>query len=177
LFGAGRQRSDPPRTVRADGVPFGRPWRTASPDVVARVNRLRNERRQPRWPRALGVGLMAVALFAAWRSIDSAVSHVQAVASADPHAGQVELRAGFPAHEVKGTPSRFEWQASADAVVVVLCDASYREILRIEARGGSLLSEGALARELTAGGTFHWFVECAQGGRLSRSPFQTFQIR
>lgn len=86
----------------------------------------------------------------------------------------------MPAGDVTAPPDHFQWSGEAAAGVdaLVLCDASYAEIARVDGIDGSRCpATGQIAALLAGGGTFHWYVEAAAAPGTARSGFETFTIR
>lgn len=169
-----------PRLVGPDGRELRRPWRMTTPQVAVRVRQLRAARRQPIWPRLLGVLLLGVAGVAALHPVDPVPRHVAASASARTGPGLAQLQLVAPAGDLSAPPDRFVWRGDGAAAVrtLVLCDASYAEIARVDGIAGadwSLTPE--VAALLADGGTFHWFVEAGAAASLARSRLESFTIR
>lgn len=185
LFGAHRYLEEDPgsgRTHRADGRPLVRPWRVTRPDIAARVRRERYARRQPAWPRLLGVAcVLAAGLFAAVpsESIHPVPRHVAAPSSARTGAVPSSLVPLSPAGRVARAPERFEWRAlPGTTTAVVVLDASYSPLAEVRGVAAeTLVISEALRGQLEAAGTFHWYVEARLGERLVRSPLETCEIR
>lgn len=90
------------------------------------------------------------------------------------------LVAESPAGPTEGVPTVFQW-APADVPPpfrLVVLDAGYDEVARIEDIGGTALRPPeALARVLATGGDFHWYVEATITPRPVRSVLQSVEIR
>ena len=100
--------------------------------------------------------------------------------SAPATAVLLRLHAVSPAGVTEAPPARFEWllEGRAQDVALVLCDASYREIARVDGIVGTVYRPtGAVATALAAGGTFHWFVEAGASAARVRSALETVEIR
>jgi hypothetical protein len=172
-----RQSESAARTVARDGRPLQRPWRCRSAVAEQQVRRIRSERRQPVWPRALGWSLLGVAALAVIET-DHPLSRARGASSARPIESLVCLVAESPAGPCEGVPPAFRWggEASPPFQVVVL-DAGYRELARLDATGPrGCAPPAAVAAVLAAGGTFHWFVEGERAGQRTRSPLESFEI-
>ena len=76
-------------------------------------------------------------------------------------------------------PRAFRWRGEGTPPFqVVVLDAGYGELARIDAIGpSSCAPTPAVESALAGGGTFHWFVEGERSGRRTRSPLQTLEIR
>lgn len=177
-----RAGASAPRLHGPDGRELVRPWRLTAAEIERRVRQLRAARPQPKWPRLLGVLLLALAGVAALHPVGSIPTHVAASASARPVPRLLSLRGESPDGDVDAAPTWFRWRSEGlDAALprtVVLCDASYTEIARAAGvAGDGWQASGRIGELLAGGGTFHWFVEATASGRLVRSPLQTFAIR
>ena len=92
----------------------------------------------------------------------------------------MRLSTRSPSGVLGAPPGHFAWDSDGPAapVALIVCDASYVEVARIEGLdGGSFTPTIALAARLSELGTFHWFVEGRGGGRTVRSPFASCEIR
>jgi hypothetical protein len=167
------------RTVGPDGRKLLRPWRVRSDAAEQEAKRRRAARAQPRWPRPLGFLLIVVAVLAVNESDWPIPTHVQA-SSAERPAGLSPLIAESPIGPVEGVPVVFLW-APADVPPpfrLVVLDASYDEIARIEDIGGTTLRPPVeLAQRLASGGDFHWYVEATITPEPVRSLLKTVEIR
>jgi len=176
----GRGGASAPRVFGPDGRELLRPWRVTAPEVEQRVQQLRAQRRQPVWPRLLGALLLSVAGVAALHPVGSIPTHVAASSSARPGGGLLALRLESPAGELTAAPAAFRWRGEGAHAVdsLVLCDASYAEIARVDGIDrASWQVAGPVADLLAPGGTFHWFVESTAAGVTRRSTLETFAIR
>lgn len=85
-----------------------------------------------------------------------------------------------PAGDVTAPVEHFVWrgEAATGTHSLVLCDASYAEIARVDGIGGDRCPVTPRLAELFAGaGTFHWYVEATAAHTTARSTFETFTIR
>lgn len=163
-----------------DGRPLTRPWRAVDADVMDRVRVQRRARPQPRWPRLLGGLCLASAFVAAFDALHPIPRHVAGSASTETGGAPLPLSAVAPSGAIGAEGWRFEWRGAKpeDPATIVVCDASYAEMLRVtDLRGSSFAADATLRQRLTELGTFHWFVETSVGERVHRSRFTTCEIR
>jgi hypothetical protein len=175
-----RSGASAPRAFGPDGRALRRPWRLVAPAVAAQVTRQRAQRRQPRWPRLLGVLLLGVAVGAAVHPVGAVPTHVAASVSTGPGARLLQLAAVAPAGALPSPPTVFRWRDAGghSPTALVLCDADYVPLARFDGIDGDALAvSGRLADLLGARGTFHWYVETAVGAATVRSGFESFTIR
>jgi len=167
------------RTVGRDGRPLVRPWRLVAPEIAERVRVHRRARPQPRWPRLLGGVFVLTAMVAAFDPVHSIPRHVAGSASTETGGPPLHLSAIAPDGQVAGDAWHFAWRGAraGDRLTLVVCDASYEEVLRVGVQGESFAPEAPLRDRLAALGTFHWFVETTVGDRTFRSPFATCERR
>lgn len=185
LFGAHRYLepdAGPGRLVGPDGRDLRRPWRVVSAEAKAMATRVRAMRPRPAWPRLLGFSLITIAVVAAMRPVGSVhpiARHVGRVSSAPPASGPLPVEALSPDGPIAAVPDRFSWSAAADrgSCAVVVCDASYAEMLRVDGiASGEWRPDAALRKRLAEAGTFHWFVEQKRGERVVRTPFASCEM-
>ncbi|MBL8748984.1 MAG: hypothetical protein JNK78_07480 [Planctomycetes bacterium] len=185
LFGAHRYLepdAGPGRLVGPDGRNLRRPWRVVSAEAKATAMRVRAMRPRPLWPRLFGISMIAIAVAAAlhpFGSVHPIARHVGGVSSAPPASWPLPAGPLSPDGCITAVPDRFSWSAPADRVpfAVVVCDASYAELLRVDGIAAAEWHPDAAVRErLAEAGTFHWFVEQRRGERVARTPFASCEV-
>lgn len=166
-----------PRRFGADGRELRRPWRMTAEGVRLQVRHLRAARRQPLGPRVLGMLLLGVAGVAALHPVGPMAWHVAGSASARTVPGLLPLSQPAPVGAVTAPPTSFCWGTASSPHTLVVCDASYAEIVRVDGIGGGTWQvTEPLAAQLAGGGTFHWYVLSGGAGAVSRSPLESFTI-
>lgn len=177
--GSRRAGASVPRRFGADGRELQRPWRIPTSQVELQVQQVRAMRRQPVWPRVLGMLLLGVAGVAALHPVDPVARHVAGSASARTVPVPLRLRLESPAGPLDEPPVTFHWSgARASAVhTLVFCDASYTEVARADGIvGASWQVTPAVAALFADGGTFHWFALGGDTRAPARSTFESFTI-
>jgi hypothetical protein len=165
-----------PRTVGRDGRPLRRAWREVSSGAAAAAQLARAGRRQPWWPRPLGLSCIGMACVAA--VVPPVASHVAASASARPGGESFSYCRVVPGGDGAAAPSLRWRSASAGApFTVVLLDAGYREVVRHACGDASAWTLDPTAAELVAqGAAQHWYVLGDRFGRPAASPVQALAI-
>lgn len=175
----GADRDAGSRRVRADGRSLQRPLGNWSDRARAEVRRRRRARRQPWWPRVVGWTLLSMALVAAVEGDYPMPRPARAGISAAAAGCLVAIETTVPAGRHDGVPARFQWATAAPPPYsVVLFDASYRELARVDdIPGTTMRPDPELIRRLEEAGTFHWYVQAGGPDGTFRSVIEAVEIR
>jgi len=168
-----------PRLVGPDGRLLARPWRVRSEDAIAAARAVRGLRRQPWWPRLLGLFCIGLACMFAIDPVGSIPTDVAAFSSARP-APRLASPCALPGRAANsGGPPEFRWRAgdAEPPYSVVVLDAGYAQVLRRDGiETTRWQADAAAAAVLRGGGTFHWYVLADALGRPVASPLATVEF-